>query len=427
MKFVGSFFSLLAVTLWADCPVLLTTSFGAKGATTVTISQKGEVEIWEDGFTRTEEGRVARFNRDKQHVSLGNINTGVRSFAAEPIGAGSEQLLAVVDDSGLMKVVSSLGRVYPFLIPGAGKVSAVALYTKPIGQTAIATSLTRGPVAKWEGVELFFASGKHLFRAHFRPRYIDPNQTDIQQMLMRGLAKITTEPAKTPGARPKTVMTNPLVEMIDFNVEATYLLATSDATRALEVSSFERVVSITDPTVLSGIDFLSMVDDRHVLMGSKLGQVVLVDFKEKSLVKALSFPKPVILGSLSGHRVGENFEVWGLNQSDGAVFRWHSKKLANFFQELPKATPEGIRAVAISSLGHAAPVGYTATKEAREGFFSNFVILPNKIVVERVLVLGSDGNLYAWVDSSEITMSSGPAKRGWVKWEAPSSSLLIKP
>lgn len=158
------------------------------------------------------------------------------------------------------------------------------------------------------------------------------------------------------------------------------------------------MLTIRNETLMSGIDFLQVLDDRHLLLASELGQMLIVDTQEKTVLKNLSFPEVGWLTAISGFRRAEYSEVWAINGKGRRLYRWTSDQIHDYLKLFHTQLPDGVNPVSLTAYSQKIPGGLPVGPGRSSDYFSNFVPLSDGLAVERILVYGSDDKLYGWAD-----------------------------
>lgn len=384
-----------------ECSTTLVTLLGNKGAVTVVLTPAGQLETWQDGFVPIATGREAKFAKTGEPFPAGRLN-GNKTFAGALLGDGSQRMLAAVENNGLLNLITPLGRSYPFLPSEMKDVTAIAFRTS----------------ADQKNISLFAVAGNRLYRLKMKWRRIDDADRVLQLMLMKGLVRVTESPALFPGQKLKINYTTPQVELFDFSGDAKYLLGSLDPRQALEVTRFEKIHTFRDETEMSRIDHLSILDDHRAVVASRFGQVLIIDYVKNENILKLTFNEPVLVSSLSAHLLGDKVQVWAIGEGRGALYHWNTDSAGNWFQNSPAPCPDGVVPVRISTASFEATPAYAPGAESYEGYFSNVTLVNGRPTVERILVLGSDGNLYGYIEPLEGIALPGFTERKWVKAEA---------
>ena len=411
MRLVTWLFVVVAVFTWSEsgqaefgllsgCGAQLATRIGAKGATTLVLSPQGQLETWTDGFLATGGTRISNPFIQSTKLPVGSLNA-ITGLAAEILPDGSQTILGVAESNGAVSLISPMGNSYPFLSSELGAVTAVSFQSSADGKT----------------ITLYVGAGLRLYRLTMTWRAMDPEDRAMQSMLMTGLVKVTTVKATLPGERDKIRFAIPDIAAFDFSGEAKYLLASLSPSRALEITDFEKVLTFKDESRMKQIDFFSPLEGGQAVVGSKFGQMLLVDVAKKETELTLNFPGMGLVDSLSAHRIGKQIEVWATD-SLGNLYRWQSQEALNQFRKVPFGGETTVKASKVTTVAFTAPRGYTPGVDGREGFLSQVEIRGNDAVVERVIVLGSDGNLYGYVEPINGIIT-GASQREWLKVEKP--------
>lgn len=410
MRLMASFFLVFTIFAWSelagaetfsatDCAVQLATRLGAKGATTLVLSPDGRLDTWADGFRVEDGARVASPFIQSSQLPLSRLNA-ITGLAAEILPDGSQTILGVTESNGALSLISPLGNPYPFLSPELGHVTALAFHS----------SSDRNTTTLWVG------AGQRLYRLTMRWREIEEN-SELQKRLLKGLVKVTTIKATLPGERDRIQYEVPSLSAFDFSGGASYLLGSMSPGKALEITDFEKVLTFKDETRMRQIDHISPLDESHAVVASKWGQTLLIDTSKKETLLTLNFHGMVIVNSLSAHRIGKETEVWATT-STGQLYRWQSKSGLNVFREVPFGGGTLVTAKKVATAAFPAPRGYAPGRNGEEGFLSQVHLEGSQVLIERVIVLGSDDNLYGFAEPISGIVQPGGA-REWLKVERP--------
>lgn len=430
-----------------SCPQLLATALGSAGPMTITYDEEGNLTYWYDGYFRNDDGLVPHFTRTTHRLHLGNLGR-LQSISAQTSPERTDGYLVATDARGILKIVTPEHKIYSVNVPGTAQMTAATLFRPDTGHRQQAVigdgglRMVEDPqldgralrgrvraVQRETEYELYVAVGRTLYRSVMKPRELSAVSESLRQALLTGsMVRVRQVPPRLPNEVWREEVEAASLSLIDFDPGQTNLslwLPTIDATLAMEIRPFERVLTMREE-VMDTINYVQVVSSRRVVVASELGKVAVVDPAEKRSVHKPTFPGGVWLKAISAHRVGDQVQIWAINAVGNGIWRWTSTDLENTFTLFDPQLPAGVTPVSIATAAQTVPVNASIPMDrSREGYLTSVIVLPQNagVVHERVLVMGSDGNLYAYtIPRGRNLMEETNPARAWVMIPFPPAS-----
>jgi len=407
MRYLGFWLLWASTAFGVDCKSVISTAFGPTDVITAAYHRTAGLTWIYDGSISKEGKPTLAIAENNETLPVWN-HGGVQSFGVQPDRKHGSYLY-VLDGSGVLHFITPDRLIFGVNVPTHATIRAAALYQAPFREIEREILPTRGLKSADETPEsvqsrrqksdllegiavptfLYAAAENSVYRASVTPVQVD-SESAIGKALMNGAIRLTD--VETPLGKHLEVESLE-ANVIDWDVPGKtshVYIPTGRGEAAYEATPFERLLTITDTNVMNSIDFLQALGPTRMLVGSELGQVIVVDGKTKEIVHSLRMEGASWTTGLAGYQLPNETVVWAINRRQ--LVRWSSKDMSNILRPTVEQLPDGEIPFRVTVAGQAATMGSSANETG--GYFTNFRSIGDEMVMERALVLSESGKLY---------------------------------
>jgi len=400
-----------------SCKSVLSTAYGPNEVLTAVYHAKDGIVWLEDGVTYVEGEPQKNFNYTPESLPLWT-HGGVKAFGAQP-DAQRGNYLFVLDGAGVLRLATPDRLLFGVNPPNNETIGAASLFQPPFRDLERELVPMRdlrfanpGPESLRQQREaqqilegaplptfLYAAVGNRIYRGAVTPVEVD-STSDLGRALLNGPIRLTKHEA-IPGMPAHLEVETLEANVIDWTKSGSdthIYIPTATEGRAYEVKPLERALTIVDEKVMNRIDFMQALSRDQILVGSEIGQVIVVNSKTKAVEEDLRVDGAAWITGLAGYQLPNERVVWAINR--GALVRWSSQDATNTLKILPVQLPDGEIPASIAAAGQAASI--KTTRGPQGGYFSNVRSTGDEIAVERVFVQAKSGQLYGWREKPSI-------------------------
>jgi hypothetical protein len=251
-------------------------------------------------------------------------------------------------------------------------------------------------LARHSPTQLFYAFDKQVHRITMTEVEWNNLPTAIREPLLKGPIRMTNETDWLVDKKLKRPVPLPL-GLVDLNVlqdDEEILIPTAEG--ALVIHAPVKVLQLPGDSLCDRINHLRVLDDRHLMVANELGVIQIWDYTRDEIVHEPKFHNFAWLGDVSGHHYADRYEVWAINRRDHKLYHWSSASDYAGLRAVD-SLPAGVDPVSLSTFAYRTPTtGPSAHGGA--GGLTNFFLFGNEVIAERVMILGADGRIHAWVE-----------------------------
>ncbi len=418
------------------CKKLLTVGTPGDPITILTTTD-GTLQLWTDKINGIEPLALKQYTRVIPSFRPGMVvDFGVEQGPDPSKNSPGYPLMVALDGKGNVRLSISPERSHPFIFKNIDRhASAVALYRTPIRDLEVdimsvgldglhAVEEQQNPkknranflkIAALRPIEIYVAFGQDVYRGYLRPVPIPEHEAFLSHEPIFEIRNQVRVEGTAPSLTPFPVKEG-ILDLNRIAENRALWIKTLDPKLALNLSPFKKVYSLENSASVDSINHLVVLDRSHLMIANESGAVSIIDIKENKVVATPQFPGLAWLSSITAHKIGDEIQVWAINAVDKNIYRWTSQSKEPNFKVLDSQLPEKVSPVSIASTGYPRPVlGEVAEKDSGFNYFTHYHLTPKGVYAQRVLVMGSDGQLYGWRQAeSANSLLTGNEEWRWV-------------
>jgi hypothetical protein len=441
IRSIALFLSICQSCLALECHQLITTSIGLFRTLTASLDEVGNLSYLNDGFSVENGIRIPQFSKYGRSVLINGAGhpQGLSSLVHPTQNDG---IFALVDSRGLLRLVLGDGREVFIESPNYKNIAAAILFRpklRDFQREVLAIRGLRGdPNAPpgtivWKKTQshnsslcsfLYVVAGEGIYRAEISQRSLGDLPESVRLELMQGnmVQWVRSEPLV--GGKPSTkvnVINGPVVNLRKIkNQKFSIVFRGLSLSEVIELTPFEAVLSLDPEVFPKAIDYFQVLNERRIVLGSELGGVFIVDTTANKVARQLITPSSIWIRSLSAHQLGDSIHIWAIDAVSKKILHWNSSMPTNQLLPYSKQLPNGVSPIFVVSTGELVPAGYDLPNPSPTGYFSNIAEGRHEVEIERVLVTGEDGKIYAFAPvefRDKFVVAPPRPEREWISHE----------